>query len=113
VADAGEILDPALGSRSASIDKLSEQFIGVVLELTPQRWLARVCGEKRLPAKCNPCVQSNGHRSGFFYTSVHPVRGVRKLPRQADISKVELLACRMRYSAGVSPPSASWGRAWL
>ena len=34
---------------------------------------------------------------------------VRKLPRQADISKVELSACRMRYSAGVSPPSESWG----
>lgn len=37
----------------------------------------------------------------------------RKLPRQADISKVELSACRMRYSVGVSPPSESWGRASL
>ena len=34
---------------------------------------------------------------------------MRKHPRQADISKVELSACRMRYSAGVSPPSESWG----
>ena len=34
---------------------------------------------------------------------------LRKLPRQADISKVELSACRMRYSAGVSPPRESWG----
>ena len=36
-------------------------------------------------------------------------RLLRKLPRQADISKVELSACRMRYSAGVSPPRESWG----
>lgn len=39
--------------------------------------------------------------------------GRRKLPRQADTSKVELSACRTRYSAGVKPPSASWGRVSL
>ena len=41
--------------------------------------------------------------------SVAHKRYWRKLPRQADISKVELSACRMRYSAGVSPPRESWG----
>jgi IS5 family transposase len=37
----------------------------------------------------------------------------RKLPRQADTSKVELPALMERYSAGVSPPSESCGRASL
>ena len=37
----------------------------------------------------------------------------RKLPRQADTSKIELRACWWRYSTGVSPPSESWGRASL
>jgi hypothetical protein len=38
---------------------------------------------------------------------------LRKLPRQADTSKVELLAWVVRYSAGVRPPRASWGRSSL
>lgn len=38
---------------------------------------------------------------------------LRKLPRQADTAKVELPALMDRYSAGVIPPSESWGRAWL
>src|SRR5690606_6446948 len=38
---------------------------------------------------------------------------LRKLPRQAGISKVELPATRWRYSAGVRSPSESWGRSSL
>ena len=38
---------------------------------------------------------------------------VRKLPRQADTSKVEPLATCWRYSAGVRLPSDSWGRCSL
>ena len=34
----------------------------------------------------------------------------RKLPRQADTSKIELPAWVVRYSAGLSPPSESCGR---
>ena len=37
----------------------------------------------------------------------------RKLPRQADTAKVELPARVIRYSAGVRPPSESWGLASL
>lgn len=40
-------------------------------------------------------------------------RVYRKLPRQADTSKVELSACRLRYSIGVIPPSESWDRSSL
>ena len=35
---------------------------------------------------------------------------LRKLPRQADTSKIELPAWVVRYSAGLSPPSESCGR---
>ena len=35
---------------------------------------------------------------------------MRKLPRQADTSKIELPAWVVRYSAGLSPPSESCGR---
>lgn len=38
---------------------------------------------------------------------------IRKLPRQADISKVEFLTRYWRYSMGVSPPMESWGRCSL
>jgi alkylated DNA repair dioxygenase AlkB len=37
----------------------------------------------------------------------------RKLPRQADTSEVEILAWWLRYSAGVMPPRALWGRCSL
>ena len=40
------------------------------------------------------------------------VWSMRKLPRQADISKVEPSAA-WRYSAGVMSPSESWGRSSL
>ncbi len=35
----------------------------------------------------------------------------RKLPRQADTSEVEILT--LRYSVGVMPPRALWGRCSL
>ena len=38
------------------------------------------------------------------------LRVSRKLPRQADTSKIELPAWVVRYSAGLSPPSESCGR---
>ncbi|WP_372157427.1 hypothetical protein ACCP96_00190 [Xanthomonas campestris pv. fici] len=38
---------------------------------------------------------------------------VRKLPRQAGTSKVELSAYLLRYSTGVIPPSESWDLASL
>ena len=55
--------------------------------------------------------QAKNHKQkfGYFQTEKPLFDWARKLPRQADISKVELSACRMRYSAGVSPPSESWG----
>src|SRR5699024_1753168 len=37
----------------------------------------------------------------------------RKLPRQADTSKVEFPANRCRYSEGVRSPKESWGRSSL
>ena len=49
---------------------------------------------------------------------IDPVRNVaiwrwRKLPRQADIPKVEIPAWWLRYSMGVIPPRESWGRCSL
>ena len=59
--------------------------------------------------------QAKNHKQkfGYFQTEKPLFDWARKLPRQADISKVELAACRMRYSAGVSPPSESCGRSSL
>ena len=43
-------------------------------------------------------------------TAANQVWSMRKLPRQADTSKIELPAWVVRYSAGLSPPSESCGR---
>lgn len=50
---------------------------------------------------------------GRYKSSLVDNERYRKLPRQAGISKIELSAYRMRYSAGVSPPSESCGRSSL
>ncbi len=55
-------------------------------------------------------VQASGRSLSEAKDPTHKTR-VRKLPRQVDHSKVEVLALA-RTSAGVSPPKPSWSSSW-
>lgn len=64
---------------------------------------SRTCYNNAYQKSLNSYIKSNFMRDDVM----------RKLPRQADTSKVEPLAICWRYSAGVRSPSDSWGRCSL
>ncbi len=98
-------------------------FIGEIGNFNGNRTLRYVVGENITDAQISYNFSEASALSGLTLLlqasnlSNSPYRTYaetnRKLPRQADTPKVELLACWLRYSVGVRPPSASWGRSSL